>query len=212
MPHIFEFERRLPAWLRPTCRGAVCLFGLGRGVAGKLYVATLVITLMVMVGPGNGVMLFLSLVALIATAGAVGGTIHGLLGSLAGRGALGVWLRWFAALLGACIAAVLLTPRGPFSLQDPVVLILIAGTCMVAAGCLTLLDDRQPGRLTPHQYRWLQHRDRRWTAAKANRAPVQPREAATDRGDGQHDDRGWTPPETSVDGGMSCGAPVPRAG
>jgi hypothetical protein len=212
MPHIFEFERRLPAWLRPTCRGAVCLFGLGRGVVGKLYVAVLLVTLTLMVGPGHGVKLFLSLMALTAAAGAVGGTIHGLLGSLAARGALGVWLRWFAALLGAGTAAVLLTPRGPFSLQDPVVLMLLTGTCLVAAGCLTLLDDRRPGRLTPHQFRWLQHRDRRWTAARAVRAPTQPREAAADRGAGQPNDRAWAPPNPSVDGGVSAGLPVPHAG
>lgn len=212
MPHIFEFERRLPAWLRPTCRGAVCLFGLGRGVAGKVYVAFLVLTLMLMVGPLNGVKLFLSLAALTAAAGAVGGTIHGLLGSQAKRGAAGVWLRWFAALLGAATTAVLLTPRGPFSLQDPYVFLLIAGTCMVSAGFLTLLDDRRPDRLTPHQFRWLQHRDRRWTAARAIRAPAPARQAATDRGAGPLPERTWTPPATSVDGGRSRRTPLARAG
>ena len=92
------------------------------------------------------------------------------------------------------------------------VFILVAGTCLVAAGCLTLLDDRRPGRLTPHQFRWLQHRDRRWTAARAVRAPTQPREAAADRGAGQPNDRAWAPPNPSVDGGVSAGLPVPHAG
>jgi hypothetical protein len=212
MPHIFEFERRLPGWLRPTSRGAVCLFALGRGMAGKLYVAVLVVTLMLMVGPWNGVKLFLSLLALTAAAGAVGGTIHGLLGSLAEWGRSGVWLRWFLALLGTAATAVLLTPRGPFSLQDHFVMLVIASSCMVAAAGLTLLDDRRPGRLTPHQFRWLQHHDRRWTAARAIRAPARPRETEPDRGTGQRTDRAWAASDTAIDEDAARGLPLPRAG
>lgn len=166
VPHIFDFERRLPAWIAPTCRGAVCMFGLGIGVAGKLYVAALVAALMLMLGPGNGVFLFLAIVGVTMVAGAVGGAIHGLLRPLGQHSRLGAGVGWFAALLGAFAVSVLLTPTGPFSLDDPTAWLIAAGCAALAAGTLVLADDRRPGRLTPHQYRWLRRHDRRWATMR----------------------------------------------
>lgn len=163
-PHIFAFERRLPAWARPTCRGAFCLLGLGVGVAGGIYVLTLVAALMLLVGVANGVVLFLGILGVTIGAGAAGGAIHGVLAPLGQWSRLGSSLRWFAALLAAFVTSILLTPRGPFSLEDPNVWLIAVSVATLGAGTLVLLDDRRLDRLTPHQYRWLQNRERRWAA------------------------------------------------
>lgn len=164
-PHVFAFERRLPPWIRPTCRGALCILGLGRGVVGKLYVVALVATLMLLVGVGFGALLFFWMLAVAMVAGAVGGTIHGLLQGLERRGRPGSWLRWVGTLLVAGAAAVLLTPRGPFRVGEVVVWILAVAIAGLGAGGLVLWDARRPGRLTPHQFDWLRNRDQRWSTA-----------------------------------------------
>lgn len=142
------------------------MLGLGRGIAGRLYVVAMIAALGLMVGPAQGVVVFLGIVGVTMGAGAVGGTIHGLLRPLGRRGRAGSWVQWFAALLGAFVGSVLLTPRGPFSLEDPNVWIIAIGLATVGAGTMVMLDDRRPGRLTPLQFRWLQHRDRRWSSAR----------------------------------------------
>lgn len=177
-PHVFAFERRLPAWIRPTCRGAVCCLGLGRGVVGTLYVTALIAVLMLLVGPRHALVLFGWIVAVAMVAGAVGGTIHGLLRGLEQRGRPGLWWRWVGTLLGVGACAVLLTPQGPFRVGEVmtwVVAVVIAG--LGAAG-LVLWDGRRPGRLTAHQFQWLEDRDQRW-ATMRRPAPGRPPEVAT---------------------------------
>ncbi|MFN2316648.1 MAG: hypothetical protein ABR551_09965 [Gemmatimonadales bacterium] len=161
-PHVFAFERRLPPWTRPTYRGALWILGLGRGVVGKLYVTALVATLMLLVGVGLGALLFLWMLAVTMVAGAVGGTIHGLLHGLERRGRPGSWLRWVGTLVAAGASAVVLTPQGPFRLGELMTWILAVAVSCLGAGLLVWWDARQPDRLTPHQFHWLQHRDQLW--------------------------------------------------
>lgn len=142
------------------------MLGLGLGIAGRIYVVAMIAALMLMVGPANGVLVFLGIVGVTMGAGAVGGTVHGVLRPLGQWGWLGSWVQWFAALLAAFAGSVVLTPRGPFSLEDPNVWIIAVGVATLGAGSMVMLDDRRPGRLTPHQFRWLQHRDRRWTGLR----------------------------------------------
>lgn len=164
-PRIAAVEHWLPDWLHPTYRGAVCVFGLGVGAAGKLFVLIVVATLMLLVGPGVGVILFLRLLGVTVAAGAVGGTVHGIVRSLDRWGRIGVWVSGFLAILGAITASIILTPHGPFSLPDPGVQVLALGLAGVGAGALLLVDDRRPGRPTPRRFLQLQNRDRLWAAA-----------------------------------------------
>ncbi|HEX9165372.1 MAG TPA: hypothetical protein VF862_05650 [Gemmatimonadales bacterium] len=171
---LVALERRMSAWLHPTYRGAVCWFGLGAGVAGKLYGFLLLATLMVMVGPGPGVVLFLKVLGVAVIAGAVGGTMHGVLRSLDRWGRMGTWLRGLTAIFVALMAAVALTPRGPFNLPDPMLHLFALGLAALGAGGLLLLDDRRPGRPTPGHYQDLLRRDRLWTTADRARSRRRP--------------------------------------
>lgn len=169
-PRIAGVERWLPDWLHPTYRGAVCVSGLGVGVAGKLFGLSVLVTLMLLVGPGGGVTLFLRLLGVTVVAGAVGGTIHGIFRALDQWGRIGTWLRGFLAILGAVTASVILTPHGPFSLPDPGFQIFALGLAALGATILLLADDRRPGRPTPRRFRQLQNRDQLWAAADRVRA------------------------------------------
>lgn len=148
----FAFERRLPAWLRPTFRGATVILVLGAGLAGKLYVLTLLITLMLFVGLLPGLLVFLGIVGLGMAGGAVGGAVYGMLAPLDYWGRKGAWFRNFLALLGSLVTMILLTPRGPFSLYDTQLHLFAVGLAALGAGFLLFLDDRRPGRLTPRQF------------------------------------------------------------
>ncbi len=143
----------MPAWLRPTFRGATVILVLGAGVAGKLYVSTLLITLVLLVGPVQGALVLLSLVGLGMAGGAVGGAVYGVLEPLNYRGRrIGAWLRGFLAILGSLITLILLTPRGPFSLYDTQLYLFAGVVAALGAGFLLFLDDRRPGRMTPRQF------------------------------------------------------------
>ncbi len=183
----FAFERRVPAWLRPTVRGAVMIFSLGRGVVGKLYVLVVLATVMVLVGPIRGLVVFLSLVGLGMAGGAVGGAAYGVLAPLAYRGRLWSWMRCFTAILASIITMILLTPRGPFSLYDSQLYLLALVLAALGAAFMLFLDDRRPGRLTPREFE-------RVLAQPGLRAPAARRRAARaleksvpleDRGEGR---------------------------
>jgi hypothetical protein len=169
----FAFARRLPAWLRPACRGAAVIFVLGSGVMGKLYALAVITTLMLLVGPGPGVVVFLGVVGLGMAAGAVGGAVYGLLEPLDYWGRIGAWFRWFPAILGSIITMILLTPRGPFSLYDAQLYLFTGALAALGAGFLLFLDDRRPGRLTPRQFEWV--RDHPPLGAESDRPRPYPR-------------------------------------
>jgi hypothetical protein len=153
----FAFERRVPAWLRPTLRGAAVILALGTGVVGKLYALAVLAILVFFVGPGPGVVVFLGVVGLGMAAGAVGGMVYGLLEPLDYWGRIGAWFRWFPAILGSIITMILLTPRGPFSLYDTQLYLFTVVLAALGAGGLLFLDDRRPGRLTPRQFEWVRN-------------------------------------------------------
>lgn len=167
-------ERHLPAWLHPTYRGAVCVLGLIFGLAGRLFLLALLLSLMFMVGPGPGGVLFLKLLAVTAVGGAVGGTIHGILRPLDELGRAGLWLRWFVAIFGAIVVAVVLTPAGPFSLKDPAFHVIALGLAALGASGLLAADDRRPGRLTRRGYQLCQSHDQLWAAGDRRRAGREP--------------------------------------
>lgn len=110
------------------------MLGLGAGMAGKLYVVAVVAMRMFVVGARNGLVPLLWMVGVMMIAGAVGGTVHGLLWRLEGRGRPGSWLWWVGTLLGACAAAVLLTPRGPFRIGESMTWILAVAISGLSAG------------------------------------------------------------------------------
>ncbi|HUG28307.1 MAG TPA: hypothetical protein VMK53_08435 [Gemmatimonadales bacterium] len=167
----FALERRLPAWLRPTFRGATVILVLGAGVAGKLYVLTLLITLMWLVGPIPGALVLLSLVGLGMAGGAVGGAVYGVLEPLHYWGRrIGAWSRCFLAILGSLITMILLTPRGPFSLFDTQLYLFAVVVAALGAGFLLFLDDRRPGRMTPRQFERVLAQPRLRAAAARRRA------------------------------------------
>jgi hypothetical protein len=177
LQRLFELEARLPIGLRSTFRGALFIFGMGFGWSGKLFVLVIVATLMLLAGAGHGLALFFGLLGVAVVAGAAGGTIRGMLQPLERWGPFGSWLRWTASIYGYLATLALLTPQGPFSRQYPTFYAITAGLCGLAAGCLVLLDDRRPGRLSPRKFRSLQGRERLWAAAARARARVQSRPA-----------------------------------
>lgn len=172
LQELFELEWRLPAGLRPTFRGARFVFGMALGWAGKLFMLSILATLMLLAGPGRGMVLFLGLLAVAAAAGAVAGAVHGSLRRMSRWGQLGIWLRWTLSIFACIIAVALLTPKGPLSL-DPTFFIVAAGCSALAACGLTLLDDRKPTRPSPRRFRMRQSRERLWAAADRVRARLQ---------------------------------------
>jgi len=175
LEHMLEFEERLPAGLRPTYRGATFIFGMGRGVAGRLFVLVILATLMLLAGANRGLALFFGLLGVALLAGAVAGTLHGILRPVERAGLLGTWLCWTITSFGYITAFGLLTPRGPVSLRDPTFYAFAAIISGLSAICLTLLDDRGPGRPTPRRFQSLQSRQRLWAAAAEVRARMQKR-------------------------------------
>lgn len=174
MPHpLFALERRLPPWLHPTYRGAVAALGLGFWGTGQLFLLAMLVTWMLMVGPGLGVALFVGALGVTVCAGAAGGMIHGVLRPLHQWGRFGSWLRWLLSIVMAVIAAAILWPDGLFTLRDPALYIIAFGIGALVAGGLLLVDDRQPGRPTPRQFEFLQNRDQLW--ATADRARIRQR-------------------------------------
>ncbi len=175
LQRLFELERRMPAWVRPTYRGALFIFGMSSAWAGKLFVLTILATLMLLAGVERGLALFFGLLGVAVIAGAVGGTIRGILQPVERWGRIGTWLRWNLSIFGYVLAFGFLTPKGPFSLQDPAFYVIAAGISVLGAGCLFLLDDRRPSRPSPRRFRLLQGRERLWAAANRVRARMQAR-------------------------------------
>jgi hypothetical protein len=165
LQRMFDLERRLPAWLRPTFRGGLFIFGMGLGVAGKLFVLAILATLMLLAGAGRGLALFFGLLGAAVISGAVGGTIHGIMQPMENWGRVGSWLRWTLANFGFVTTSVILLPEGPFSLREPIIFAIAAGASALGAGCQILLDDRRPGRPSPRRFRLLQSRKRLWAEA-----------------------------------------------
>lgn len=174
---LFELEPRLPPWLRPAYRGALFICGMSVGWTGKLFVLLILSTLMLLAGAGRGVGLFFEILGVALVAGAVGGTLRGMLHPLERWGPFGSWLSWTLAICGYLAVVGLLTPAGPFSRQYPAFYGLAAGVCALAAGCRVLLDDRRVGRLSPDKFRALQGRERLWAAAHRASARRQGRPA-----------------------------------
>jgi len=172
---MFEFESQMPAWLRPTYRGAFFILGMSFGWPGKLLVLTILATLMLMAGAAPGSGLFVGLLGIAVMAGAVSGTIHGVLHPLDHWGRFGAWLRWTLTIFGYVVAFGSLMWWGPFSVGDPGLYAVAAGISTLGAGCLMLLDERRPSRPTPRRLRLLQDRERMWAAADRVRAGMQSR-------------------------------------
>ena len=167
---LLEFDSRLPAWLRPTYRGAVFILGLASGWAGALFVAAILAILMLMVGGERGLLLFGGLLLVAVCSGAVAGTLHGFLHPLATLGAFGTWLRWAVVIFGYLATFVLLTPKGPFTLREPTFYPLAAGVAVLGACFMVLLDDRGLDRPSTRRFQLEQIRKRLWTSARLKRA------------------------------------------
>lgn len=164
MQRIFEFENRLPPWLRPTYRGALLVSGMGFGVSGKVVVLAMLGPWIILLGVGPTAALFVKTIVLVVMAGAVGGTIHGLLRPLENWGRTGVWGRWFLAAFGFAVTLAVITPGAPLSPGESTLYVLAAGFAVLVAGCLVFIDDRRAGRPTPDRFRRLQNRERLWAA------------------------------------------------
>jgi hypothetical protein len=173
LQRLFDLEGKLPAWLRPTYRGALFILGMSLGWAGKLFTLAILATLMLLAGVGPGLALFCGLLAVAMIAGAAGGTIRGLLQPLERWGPIGSWLRWTLSIFGFVAAFGLFTPQGPFSRQYPTYYAIAAGICALGAAGLLLLDDRRLARPSSRSFRLLQGRERLWAAAARVRARVQ---------------------------------------
>ena len=174
---LFELEPKLPAWLRPTFRGALLILGMSFGWAGKLFALSILATLMLLAGAGRGLALFFGLLGVAVLAGAAGGMIRGILEPMERWGPLGSWLRWTLSIFGYVVAFGFLTPEGPFSRQYPTFYAIAAGFCALGAGCLLLLDDRRPGRPSPRRFLSIRRRERLWAAAARGRARLRGRPA-----------------------------------
>lgn len=167
---LFEFDSQLPAWLRPTYRGAVFILGMASGWAGALFVAATLAVLMLMVGGERGLLLFGGLLIVAVSAGAVAGMLYGILDPLRTLGPFGTWLRWAVALFGYLATFVLLTPKGPFTLREPTLYPIAAGLAMLGAVVMVLLDDRRLNRPSARTFQLMQSRKRLWTTARLKRA------------------------------------------
>jgi hypothetical protein len=151
----FDFELRVPGWLRPAYRGAVCLFGMLMGRGGKLLVVTLLALLVGLAGPLQGVLVFFGFIAVAMIAGAVAGLVHGLLQPVQRWGRLGAWVTWDLVIL-AYLAT--LSFFAPFSIRDPLVLWALGGASALGALGMVLLDDRANNRPSPRAFERLRQR------------------------------------------------------
>jgi hypothetical protein len=154
---VFDFELRVPGWVRPAYRGAVFLFGMLMGGWGKLLVATLLGVLVGLAGPLRGVLAFLVFLAVAMIAGAVAGLVHGLLQPLQRRGRLGTWVTWDLVILAYLATLALFAP---FSIRDPFLLWALIGASALGALGLVLLDDRANSRPSPRTFARLRNRAR----------------------------------------------------
>ena len=169
---LLELECQMPAWLRPTYRGALFIFGMSVGWAGKLFTLSILATLTLLAGVEGGVLLFLGSLAVAMGAGAAAGTVHGILYPLERLGQLGTWLRWAGSSFACLVAIPVLAPKGPLSL-DPTFFSLAAAVSALSAGCLILLDDRRPTRPSFRRFQSRQRRARLFAAARGARARLQ---------------------------------------
>lgn len=150
---LFDFETRLPAPLRPPYRGGIFLLGLGFGPLGKLFYATILLLLILAIGPWHGLRMFFGIFAVAMLSGAGAGIIAGLLEPLGRLGRGGEWCRWFLAIFAFLLLCSTLAPPVPFALPDPA-FYWVAGTLAgLGAAGLVWADDRGPHRLPSHQFR-----------------------------------------------------------
>jgi len=151
----FDFELRLPGWLRPTYRGAVCLFGMLMGRGGKILFATVLAVLVGLAGPLRGALVFLALIAVATIAGAVAGLVHGLFQPIQRRGSLGTWITWNLVIL---TYLAMLSLFAPFSIRDPFVLWALGSVSALGALGMVLVDDRADNRPSPRTFARLRSR------------------------------------------------------
>jgi hypothetical protein len=157
---IFDAEEYLPAWVRPTYRGSVFILGLAIGRIGKLLTTSLLAALMLMTGVVRGAGVFLSVVGATMLAGAVAGTMHGILGWMDRYGRPGAWVQWVASLFVFMAALTLVGPMQLLSLAEPLFYPMAGTLAALGALALVLDDDRRPGRPSPHEFRLRQGRAR----------------------------------------------------
>jgi hypothetical protein len=174
MQRLFNLRGRVPAWLRPTYQGAILPLRLGLGWGGKLLVAALLGMLMLLLGGERGLVLFGELTLVAIAAGAVAGTLHGMLRPVQRWGGpLGTWLQWAVTCFGYVVALVFLTPNSPFFWRDPTFLPLEAGFAALGGLCMVLLDDRSLDRPSEREYQIQQSRKQLWTTARYRRSRLQ---------------------------------------
>ena len=175
---LFDFEARLPGFLRPPFRGGVFLLGLGLGLLGKLFFAAILILLVLTAGPWEGLRLFVGILGVAMVAGVGGGIVAGLLESLGRLGRGGEWCRWVLAIFAFLLTCSLLAPGIPFALPDPAFYWVAGIIAAVGATGLVWTDDRGPHRLPPHQFRLVR------SLSALKQAPKRYRAAAEDRMEG----------------------------
>jgi hypothetical protein len=185
---IFDFEIRLPEALRPAYRGAVVILGMLLGLRGKILLIAMMVALVYLVGPLDGVLLLLLLGGVAVGAGAIAGAVYGLLFPLPRAGDFGVWFRWAVTLYVYLAAITVLLPQGPFALRDPAFHWIATLFSIVAAFGIVLTDDRGASRLSPRNFRLLQNRillrtapRRMWYATRRKRARYEARRKALER-------------------------------
>jgi hypothetical protein len=175
----FDFELRLPGWLRPTYRGAVCLFGMLMGSGGKILFATVLAVLVGLDGPLRGGLVFLTLIAVAMIAGAVAGLVHGLFQPLQRRGSLGTWITWNLVIL---TYLAMLSLFAPFSIRDPFVLWALGSVSALGALGMVLVDDRADNRPSPRMFARLRSRALLFAAPERMWAQKQSRVVAYEAG------------------------------
>jgi hypothetical protein len=163
---LFEFETCVPAWLRQTYRGALFIPGMASRREGKLLVGATLAMLLLLLGPVQGLVFFGKLGLVAIGAGAVAGTLHGVLRPVERWWPLGAWVHWTVVILGFGMTVVALTPGGPFTLREPTLYPVAAGFAALAGLAVVLLDDRRLGRSSPRKFRRLQSRERLWANAR----------------------------------------------
>ena len=175
LQYLFELANRVPAGLQPTYRGAIFILRMALGWQGKLLVAALLATLILLVGAERGLVLFGELAGVAVLAGAVAGTLHGLLRSVQRWGGpLGTWLQWTVTLFGYVVTLVFLMPNGPVARGEPTFYPLAAGFAALGGVFMVLLDDRGLDRPSPREFQILQTRKQLWTTARSKRARRRP--------------------------------------
>jgi hypothetical protein len=175
----FDFELRLPGWVRPTYRGAVCLFGMLMGRGGRILFATVLAVLVGLAGPLRGVLMVLIFVAVATIAGAVAGLVHGILQPVQRRGRLGTWITWDLVIL-AYLGT--LAFFAPFSIRDPFILWALGSASALVALGMIHLDDRADDRPSPRAFARLRHRGLLLAAPERMWARTQSRVVAYEAG------------------------------